>query len=91
MTILVPESWSIVVDEQAVAETVETAEFRVAPSNPVYGNNPYTVQNGECGDAGDFTHLTSWFVANHETTAAEVFGRTDKVSRVAITSPDIGP
>merc|ERR1712226_897879 len=79
VTILVPESWSMVVDEQAVAETVEMAEFRVAPSNPVYGNNPYTVQNGECGDAGDFTHLTSWFVANHETTAAEVFGRTDKI------------
>ena len=36
-------------------------------------------QNGECGDPGDFTHLTSWFVKDPN--ATEVFGRTDKVMK----------
>merc|ERR1719239_1787753 len=78
VTILVPQSWSIA-SEPSVDETFEDAEFRVGPSNPVYGHNPYTVQNRDCGDPGDFTHLTSWFVLNHETNASTEFGRTDKV------------
>ena len=47
VTILVPQSWHIEGTEPSVGETLEAAEFRVAPSNPVYGNNPYTVQVGE--------------------------------------------
>merc|ERR1719239_764241 len=78
VTILVPQSWSIA-SEPSVDETFEDAEFRVGPSNPVYGHNPYTVQNRDCGDPGDFTHLTSWFVLNHATDASTEFGRTDKV------------
>merc|ERR1711971_216439 len=78
VTILVPQSWSIA-SEPSVDETFEDAEFRLGPSNPVYGHNPYTVQNRDCGDPGDFTHLTSWFVLNHATNASTEFGRTDKV------------
>ena len=49
VTILVPQSWSVDA-EASVDETVEQAEFRVSPSNPVYGNNPYTVQvSGSAG------------------------------------------
>ena len=50
-------------------------------------------QNGECGDPGDFTHLTSWFVKDPN--ATEVFGRTDKVRKqsiqeIRISSADTG-
>ena len=37
------------------------------------------MQNRECGEPGDYTHLTSWFVLNHATNASNEFGRTDKV------------
>ena len=79
VTILVPQSWSLESAEPSVDETFEDAEFRVGPANPVYGHNPYTVQNRDCGDPGDFTHLTSWFVLNHNSNASTEFGRTDKV------------
>jgi len=79
VTILVPQTWNLDEAEAAVDETFEDAEFRVAPSNPAYGHNPYTIQNRECGEPGDFTHLTSWFVLNHATNASDEFGRTDKV------------
>ena len=44
VTILVPQTWNMDDAEAAVDETFEDAEFRVAPSNPAYGNNPYTIQ-----------------------------------------------
>ena len=44
VTILVPKTWNLDEAEAAVDETFEDAEFRVAPSNPAYGHNPYTVQ-----------------------------------------------
>ena len=78
VTILVPQGWSIEA-ETSVDETFEDAEFRLGPANPVYGHNPYTVQNRECGDPGEFTHLSSWFVLNHASNASTEFGRTDKV------------
>ena len=37
-------------------------------------------QNGECGEPGDFTHLTPWFVNEHAGNASQRFGRTDKVT-----------
>ena len=44
VTILVPQSWNLDEAESAVDETYDDAEFRVAPSNPAYGHNPYTKQ-----------------------------------------------
>merc|ERR1719341_1473372 len=79
VTILVPQSWSMASAEPSVDETFEDAEFRVGPPNPVYGHNPYTVQNRDCGDPGDFIHLSSWFVLNHANNATTEFGRRDKV------------
>merc|ERR1719500_1383184 len=79
VTILVPQSWSMTSAEPSVDETFEDAEFRVGPANPVYGHNPYTVQNRDCGDPGEFTHITPWFVLNHMSNASSEFGRRDKV------------
>ena len=44
VTILVPQTWNLDEAEPAVDETYDDAEFRVAPSNPAYGHNPYTIQ-----------------------------------------------
>ena len=44
VTILVPQTWNLDEAQAAVDETFEDAEFRVAPSNPAYGHNPYTIQ-----------------------------------------------
>ena len=44
VTILVPQTWNLDDAEAAVDENYDDAEFRVAPSNPAYGHNPYTAQ-----------------------------------------------
>ena len=48
VTILVPQTWNMDEAEAAVDENYDYAEFRVAPSNPAYGHNPYTVQVRLC-------------------------------------------
>ena len=44
VTILVPQTWNLDDAEAAADENYDDAEFRVAPSNPAYGHNPYTAQ-----------------------------------------------
>ena len=47
VTILVPQSWNTPDAQASVDETMEQAEWRVAPSKSCYGDNPYTVQVSE--------------------------------------------
>ena len=46
----------------------------------------FFVKNGECGEPGEFTHLTPWFVVNHDGEAQNTLGRTDKVRIIGQTS-----
>ena len=82
INILLPKSWTGIPAETATSQSFNDAEFRVDAANPAYGDNPYTVQEGECGQEGQFVHITPWFVNNHNGDAAEVFGRTDKVKTI---------
>lgn len=40
-------------------ETFEKARIIVGPANPVWGDVPYTIQPGLCGEEGDYVHLTA--------------------------------
>ena len=57
VTILVPQTWNLDEAEAAEDETYDNAEFRVAPSNPAFGHNPYTVQVKYSKSANEFTLL----------------------------------
>lgn len=57
--IVIPKSWSNTdTDEVAVFESFKESELRIDNPNPVYENQPYTRQPGECGDPGEFIHMT---------------------------------
>lgn len=62
-----------------MTETLETAEIVVDRSNTAYGDNPYTLQSGDCGQPGDHIHLTPWYVTHHDTEAETMYGRAEKV------------
>ena len=68
VTILIPMAWNLSV-EGSVDETFEEAEFRVAPSNPAYGHNPYTIQV-------KYTLLKLFFMLPYRTKHAESLGTT---------------
>ena len=76
--ILVPQSWSYPASP-AVKETLETAEIVVDQPNTAYGDNPYTLQSGDCGQPGDHIHLTAWYLTHLLTEAQAMYGRPEKV------------
>ncbi|KAK3864594.1 hypothetical protein Pcinc_029728 [Petrolisthes cinctipes] len=59
VTILVPQSWSTAkVQYNATTQYYQDAIIRVERPNTAYGNQPYTVQPGGCGEPGRYIHLT---------------------------------
>ena len=42
--ILLPTTWTLTTAENSVSEQFDDAEFKILPENPVYGDNPYTIQ-----------------------------------------------
>ena len=75
---MVPQSWSYPASP-AVKETLETAEIVVDQPNTAYGDNPYTLQSGDCGQPGDHIHLTAWYLTHLLTEAQAMYGRAEKV------------
>ena len=81
--ILVPQSWSYSA-YPAVTETEQNAEILIDRANPAYGDSPYTLQTGDCGQPGDHLHLTPWYVNNFQAEAQTLYGRADKVGQVVL-------
>ena len=50
--ILLPSTWSSIEAEDA-HQVHEDAEIRVEITNNLYGDTPFTLQTGECGEQGD--------------------------------------
>ncbi|CAH1784722.1 unnamed protein product, partial [Owenia fusiformis] len=63
VSILIPPTW---VDkpeyEDAILETLDRADYRVDLPNPLWGNNPYSKQTGQCGEPAEYSHLTPDYV-----------------------------
>jgi hypothetical protein len=45
----------------------QNAEIQIDHPNWKFGDSPYTVQLGGCGDPGEFIHLTPNYVLNFDT------------------------
>jgi len=46
---------------------LQDAEIQIDNPNWKYGDRPYTVQLGGCGDPGEYVHLTPNYVMNFDT------------------------
>ncbi|XP_067930964.1 calcium-activated chloride channel regulator 1-like [Watersipora subatra] len=66
-TILVPENWTHQSSwlKPSKNETIKRARIVVAEANPAYGDEPYTLQPGGCGQEGDFIHFTSAYLTEN--------------------------
>ena len=56
VNILIPSTWTSV-SAQPAQSVHEDAQIRVENSSPVYGDSPFTVQTGECGEEGEFIQV----------------------------------
>ncbi|XP_066450838.1 calcium-activated chloride channel regulator 1-like [Eleutherodactylus coqui] len=62
--ILLPKSWSANNYGKPKTEKYNTADIVIDNPNLKYGDDPYTQQYGQCGDPGQFIHLTQKFVTD---------------------------
>ncbi|XP_042242553.1 calcium-activated chloride channel regulator 3A-1-like, partial [Homarus americanus] len=75
--ILLPKSWNnVIFDQTALNENYEDSDIRVDLRNPVYGDQPYTVQPGGCGEPGRYMHLTPQYLTDN--TQADLWGPRGK-------------
>ncbi|XP_043213965.1 calcium-activated chloride channel regulator 1-like [Amphibalanus amphitrite] len=80
VTILIPMTWTNTsIDRVANSEVYEESEVRVAPPNPAYGDNPYTLQPGGCGEPGEYIHVTPDYLRFINDTMKRRFGPAGKV------------
>ena len=56
--ILLPTSWTSVPDTRPAQSVHTEAEVRVELSSPLYGDTPFTLQTGACGEQGEFIQVT---------------------------------
>ena len=57
--ILVPASWAPLNNSEEAHEGHEDAQIRVELSSSIYGDTPFTLQTGECGEEGEFIQVPS--------------------------------
>ncbi|XP_076808247.1 calcium-activated chloride channel regulator 3A-1-like [Clavelina lepadiformis] len=76
ITILVPKFWNEGTYQPAGKETYDAADVLVAYPNPVYQDQPYTLQYGGCGEPGTYIHLTPSYLVNDS--FVDIFGPKGK-------------
>ncbi|CAK8682029.1 unnamed protein product [Clavelina lepadiformis] len=76
ITILVPKFWNEGTYQTAGRETYDAADVLVAYPNPVYQDQPYTLQYGGCGEPGTYIHLTPSYLVNDS--FVDIFGPKGK-------------
>ena len=57
--ILLPASWTNVTEALPGQSVHEEAEVRVEPTSPLYGDTPFTLQPGDCGEQAEFIQVSS--------------------------------
>ena len=64
--ILVPaagtNSWPQIPNSSPAHEVHEDAQIRVELTNTIYGDTPFTLQTGECGEEGEFIQVSAFFI-----------------------------
>lgn len=75
ITIAVPSTWSNNDEyQQVLSDYFSSAHIRIDKPNPEYGDAPYTLQTGGCGEPGQYIHLTPNFVKNINGEIEEKYG-----------------
>ncbi|XP_063065535.1 calcium-activated chloride channel regulator 1-like [Engraulis encrasicolus] len=77
VTILVPANWTNGTYNKAKTETYEKANVIIDDPNDSFGDEPYTVQYGQCGQQGQHIHLTPNFLLDDK--FIDVYGQRSKV------------
>ena len=73
VTVVIPENWNggaCPWPEEIAPRPSQTPVISIGPSHPVYGDRPWTLQVGGCGQPGKMIYLTPQFLKQHNHTAS---------------------
>ncbi|XP_072130689.1 calcium-activated chloride channel regulator 1-like [Mobula birostris] len=76
--ILLPKTWLVnsSLVQRRTTQSYEKANVIIAEPNPLYGDTPYTLQYGGCGEKGHYIHLTPNFLLNDS--LVQVYGKKER-------------
>ncbi|XP_062412564.1 calcium-activated chloride channel regulator 1-like [Sardina pilchardus] len=77
VTITVPANWNATSYKKATTERYIKAHVFIDEPNPAYGDEPYTLQYGQCGNESQYIHLTPNFLLDDQLT--DVYGERGRV------------
>uniref|UniRef100_A0A8C8GZC6 VWFA domain-containing protein n=1 Tax=Oncorhynchus tshawytscha TaxID=74940 RepID=A0A8C8GZC6_ONCTS len=77
VAILVPPNWNKGNYSKAKTEVYDKANIIIDEPNKLHGDQPYTLQYGECGSEGRYIHLTPDFMLNDD--VSKYYGPRGKV------------
>uniref|UniRef100_A0A674CAH3 Chloride channel accessory 5, tandem duplicate 1 n=1 Tax=Salmo trutta TaxID=8032 RepID=A0A674CAH3_SALTR len=77
VAILVPPNWNKGNYSKAKTEVYDKANIIIDEPNKLHGDQPYTLQYGECGSEGQYIHLTPDFMLNDD--VSKYYGPRGKV------------
>eukprot|EP00094_Tigriopus_californicus_P008604 TCALIF_08293-PA protein Name:"Similar to Clca1 Calcium-activated chloride channel regulator 1 (Mus musculus)" AED:0.14 eAED:0.14 QI:2/0.76/0.62/0.96/0.92/0.92/27/0/1757 len=72
--ILVPKSWNYAQATPTSEFSLEDGNIVVDTGNPVFGNGPYTVQTGQCGERGENIMVSQDYLLGLTSTSTENYG-----------------
>ncbi|XP_018411396.1 PREDICTED: epithelial chloride channel protein-like [Nanorana parkeri] len=75
--ILIPFTWSKKTYEKVRTETYDKADVLIAARHVSYGDDPYTLQYGQCGEKGRYIHFTPEFLIDNK--LISVYGARGRV------------
>ncbi|XP_055522317.1 calcium-activated chloride channel regulator 1-like [Leucoraja erinacea] len=75
--ILIPITWTLKGNERPTRQSYEKADVIIADSHVKFGDDPYTLQYGRCGERGRYIHFTPNFMLNDG--VIDVYGSRDRV------------
>ncbi|XP_048457505.1 calcium-activated chloride channel regulator family member 3-like [Rhincodon typus] len=77
--ILLPLTWPVGSHpvQRPTTQSYEKADVIIAEPNRKYGDDPYTLQYGGCGEKGRYVHFTPNFILN--SSLVSVYGLKDRV------------
>ena len=64
--ILVPSSWAFIEGSEDAHQVHEDADIRVEVTNNLYGDTPFTLQTGECGEQGEYIQVPCLKICDNE-------------------------
>ena len=76
--ILIPSAWTNINATEVESLVFQDGDIQVNIQSGVYGNTPYTLQTGDCGEEGEYIQISDEFIKDYDS-MENMFGPAGQV------------